>query len=272
MLSKLKLARVPIFISLLSLLIFGSVGMNMSCAPAEGSQGPPGPQGPPGAEGPPGPAGPEGAPGPEGPQGPPGLGDGHSLDASDGSPTDVVYVDSNGNIRIGEQNAPLNLEIAGNIELDGIINTTKVTYSSPRTYYLSIPAEAFVPDRNVDYSTAGGEWGIFIETGEAALVAPVQLPHGVKITKFQVFFFDNSYFRDISIALKYLVLSNGNDYTIAEVDTSDATGHESRVATCNHVVDNSRNSYSVRAHNDLWDGNKYRIMGAVITYELNEAP
>ena len=269
MLSKLKLARVLIFISLL---VFCSIGMNMSCAPAGGSQGPPGSPGPAGAEGPAGPAGPQGLPGAEGPQGPPGIGDGHSLDASDGSPTDVVYVDSNGNIRIGEENAPVSLEMAGDIELDGIINTTKVSYSSPRTYYLSIPAEAFVPDRNVDYSAAGGEWGVFIETGEAELVAPVQLPHGAKITKFQVFFFDNSYISDILVSLKYLVLSKSNDYTIAEVDTSDATGYESRVATCNHIVDNSRNSYSLRAYNDSWDGNKYRIMGAVITYELNEAP
>jgi len=269
MLSKLKSARVLIFISLL---IFGNIGMNMSCAAAEGAQGPPGPQGLPGAEGPAGPAGPAGAPGPEGPPGPPGLGDGHSLDASDGSPTDVVYVDSNGNVSLGKENAPVSLEMVGDFELDGILNTTKVTYSSPRTYYLSIPAEAFVPDRNVDYSNPGGEWGIFIETGEAALVAPVQLPHGAKITKFQVFFFDNSYISDILVSLKYLVLSKSNDYTIAEVDTSDATGYESRVAICNHIVDNSRNSYSLRAYNDSWDGNKYRIMGAVITYELNEAP
>ncbi len=266
MLSKLKLARVLIFISPL---ILCSIGMNMSCAPVGESQGPPGPQGLPGAEGP---AGPQGLPGAEGPQGPPGIGDGHSLDASDGSPTDVIYVDSNGNVSIGKENAPVSLEMAGDIELDGIINTTKVTYSSPRTYYLSIPAEAFVPDRNVDYSAAGGEWGIFIETGEAELVAPVQLPHGAKITKFQVFFFDNYYVSDILISFKYLVLSKSNDFTIAEVDTSDATGYESRVATCNHIVDNSRNSYSIRAYNDEWNGNKYRIMGAVITYELNEAP
>lgn len=269
MLSKLKLARVLIFISLL---IFGSIGMNLSCAPAEGAQGPPGPPGPPGAEGPAGPAGAKGAPGPEGPQGPPGLGDGHSLDASDGSPTDVVYVDSNGNVSLGKETQATKLAVFGDFELDGILNTTKVTYSAPRTYYLSIPAEAFVPDRNVDYSAAGGEWGVFIETGEAALVAPVQLPHGAKITKFQVFFFDNSYVSDILISFKYLVLSKSNDYTIAEVDTSDATGYESRVATCNQIVDNSRNSYSLRAYNDSWDGNKYRIMGAVITYELNEAP
>jgi len=266
MFSNFKSARVLIFISIL---IFCSIGMNMSCASSPGPQGPPGPQGLPGAEGQPGP---QGLPGVAGPQGLPGIGDGHSLDASDGSPTDVVYVDSNGNISIGKENQATKLEVNGDIEADGIINTTKVSYSSPRTYYLSIPAEAFVPDRNVDYSNPGGEWGVFIETGEAGLVAPVQLPHGAKITKFQVFFFDNSYISDILVSLKYLVLSKSNDYTIAEVDTSDATGYESRVATCNHVVDNSRNSYSLRAYNDSWDGNKYRIMGAVITYELNEAP
>jgi len=265
MFSKLKSVRVLIFISLL---ILGSIGMNMSCAQEQGPQGPPGPPGPPGAEGPPGP---EGAPGPEGTQGPPGVGDGHSLDASDGSPTDVVYVDSNGNVSIGKENPATELEVFGDITINGIINTTKVSYSSPRTQYLSIPSEAFVPDRNVDYYTAGGEWGVFIETGEAGLVAPVQLPHGAKITRFQVFFIDNSD-SDISVYLKYLSFPKASDFTIAELDTSDERGYESKVATCNHVVDNSRNCYSVRAYNDSWDGNQCRLVGAVITYELNEAP
>jgi len=265
MFGNFKLARVLIFISIL---IFCSIGMNMSCAPSPGPQGPPGPRGLPGSEGPQGPPGPEGLPGP---QGPPGLGDGHSLDASDGSPTDVVYVDSNGDVRIGEENQATKLEVFGDIKADGIINTTKVSYSSPRTYYLSIPAEAFAPDRNVDYSNPSGEWGIFIETGEAGLVAPVQLPHGSKITRFQVFFVDNSD-SDISIQLKYFSFPKGEDFTLAEVDTSDATGYESRVATLSHVVDNSRNGYSVRAFSDSWDGNQCRLVGAVITYQLNEAP
>ena len=181
-------------------------------------------------------------------------------------------MDSNGNVSLGKETQATKLAVFGDFELDGVLNANKVTYSAPRTYYLSIPAEAFVPDRNVDYSAAGGEWGVFIETGEAELVAPVQLPHGAKITKFQVFFFDNYYASDILISLKYLVLSKSNDFTLAEVDTSDATGYESRVVTLSHVVDNSRNCYSLRAYNDEWDGNKYRIMGAVITYELNEAP
>jgi hypothetical protein len=268
MFRKLKLAKVLIFISIL---LFCSLGMNMSCAQA-GPQGPPGPQGPAGPQGAPGPEGTQGTAGPEGPQGLPGLGDGHSLDASDGSPTDVVYVDSNGYVSIGEGDTAVKFDVSGDIEVNGIINTTKVSYSSPRTYYVSIPAEAFIPERNIDYSILGGEWGIFIETGEAELVAPVHLPHGAKITLFQVFFADYSYSSDISASLEYLVLSDGNDYTLAKVDTTDLRGHESRVATCSHIVDNSRNSYSVRAYNESWDGNQCRLMGAVITYELNEAP
>ena len=57
-----------------------------------------------------GPAGPEGA---QGPMGPPGLGDGHSLDAVDGSPTDAVFVDSDGNVGIGTTSPGALLDIVG---------------------------------------------------------------------------------------------------------------------------------------------------------------
>ncbi len=108
----------------------GGTGAQGSTGPAgatgaTGTQGPVGPTGPPGATGPMGPtgatgatglngatgeAGPTGAPGPigptglrgsTGPTGPAGPGDGHSLDAADGSPTDALYVDNTGYVGVG---------------------------------------------------------------------------------------------------------------------------------------------------------------------------
>jgi hypothetical protein len=47
-----------------------------------------------------------------------GAGDGHSLDADDGSPVDAVYVDSGGDVGIGTTSPQEKLHVAGNIRLD----------------------------------------------------------------------------------------------------------------------------------------------------------
>jgi hypothetical protein len=46
-----------------------------------------------------------------------GLGDGHSLDAADGSPTDAVYVDNDGNVGIGMATPDATLDVLGNLKL-----------------------------------------------------------------------------------------------------------------------------------------------------------
>jgi hypothetical protein len=88
---------------------------------AEGDAGAQGLQGLQGEQGLQGPRGEQGLMGPQGPQGdqgPPGEGDGHSLDAADGSPTDTVYVNDQGKVGIGTTTPNANLEIQGS--LDGL--------------------------------------------------------------------------------------------------------------------------------------------------------
>jgi hypothetical protein len=50
-----------------------------------------------------------------------GAGDGYSLDAADGSPTDVVYVDSNGRVGVGKTTPGEALDVAGSINLTGAL-------------------------------------------------------------------------------------------------------------------------------------------------------
>jgi hypothetical protein len=47
-----------------------------------------------------------------------GAGDGHSLDASDGSPVDAVYVDADGDVGVGTTTPGSELHVAGDIETD----------------------------------------------------------------------------------------------------------------------------------------------------------
>ena len=68
---------------------------------AAGGVGPTGPTGPAGLRGVTGPVGPTGLQGPTGPQGPTGLkAKINALDAADGNPVNVIWVDENGDIEI----------------------------------------------------------------------------------------------------------------------------------------------------------------------------
>jgi len=48
-----------------------------------------------------------------------GNGDGHSLDAADGSPTDALFVDNDGNVGIGTLSPGAELEVAGQLKITG---------------------------------------------------------------------------------------------------------------------------------------------------------
>lgn len=52
------------------------------------------------------------------------LGDGHSLDAADGSQVDAVYVDNSGNVGVGTTTPAGKLDVNGNICLGGVCRTT----------------------------------------------------------------------------------------------------------------------------------------------------
>ena len=52
-----------------------------------------------------------------------GSGDGHSLDAADGDPTDALYVDDDGNVGIGTLTPSEELDVAGDIHASGAITS-----------------------------------------------------------------------------------------------------------------------------------------------------
>jgi hypothetical protein len=174
-----------------------------------------------------------------------------------------------GNVGIGETIPSEKLDVNGNINVSG-----KITYGSPRTHYFVVGGEGFLPDRgNLAYHNSGSNGGAYIESGGPyTLAAPVHLPQGALVTEFKVFFEDNST-SDISASLTRLYLSTGGYATLASVSSSGISGYGSETDdTISYAtIDNTVHGYAVRAYCTSWDGWDLRIMGALITYTIDEA-
>jgi hypothetical protein len=275
-----------------------------------GPEGPAGPQGEPGPVGPAGPQGVQGEPGPmgltglqgltglmgpqgpqgekgdtgdtgtAGPQGPAGptlgicdslgLGSWGGLAAGDAGARPLYNL---GGLGIGTSSPAAKLDVKGDTVIDGTMQTHKVVYAAPRTHYYSVPCGAFVPGTNVDYVSTYGNGGAYINAPiSGAMVAGVYLPHNATITGFTMYFRDDSA-RDITAALERLDYANGGYSTCASVSSAEITGYGSKSISeiSFPVVDNTAYGYDVAAYCSLWPGVNLRIMGAVITYTINEA-
>jgi len=261
----------------------------------EGLVGPIGPQGEPGLMGPTGlqgltglmgsqgpqgekgDTGDTGTAGPQGPAGPTlgicdslGLGSWGGLAAGDAGARPLYNL---GGLGIGTSSPAAKLDVKGDTLIDGTMQTHKVVYAAPRTHYYSVPCGAFVPGTNVDYVNTYGNGGAYINAPiSGAMVACVNLPHNATITGFTMYFRDDST-RDITAALGRLDYANGGYSTCASVSSAEITGYGSKSISeiSFPVVDNTAYGYDVAAYCSLWPGGNLRIMGAVITYTINEA-
>jgi len=165
-------------------------------------------------------------------------------------------------------------DISDDLNVDGDITTDKIIYSSPRTHYYSLGCEDFQPRTDVSY-TIGGNGGAYIESGNNLLNAPVHLPHGATVTEFKVFFYNNSADHYMNVSLKLNRLVDGVYFDLAGVN-SEKTGGSNYYTITNttissEIIDNTDFAYSVHAFSPDWDGSLLKIMGAVITYTIDEA-
>jgi hypothetical protein len=129
-----------------------------------------------------------------------------------------------------------------------------------------------VPGSNVNYQNTYGMGGAYIASGSGALVAAVHLPHGATVTSFKVYFNDTSA-ADMDVWLARLSLAAGGYAILAELSSSGAGGYmnvtDNTIGSA--VIDNTIFGYHVYAFSEGWSSS-LRIMGAVITYTINEAP
>ncbi|MGA1842915.1 MAG: hypothetical protein ACMUIU_20050 [bacterium] len=79
------------------------------------------------------------------------FGDGHSLDAADGTPKDVVYVDDEGNLGIGTTNPGAKLDVRGDLAVDGFADFFGMNWNEKVGWKWNATGWATV----VDYSGSG---------------------------------------------------------------------------------------------------------------------
>jgi hypothetical protein len=159
------------------------------------------------------------------------------------------------------------------VDESGTLTAAKVAYSTPHTRYFVVGGEGFLPTSDVAYSNSGAMGGAYVSSGSVAMAAPVHLPHGAVVTGFKVFFYDNST-SDLTVRLARIPLASGAYFYLGEVNSSGISGWGNRTDTTISyaTVDNSQYSYHVKVYCTSWAGYNLRIMGAVVTYTMSEAP
>jgi len=168
--------------------------------------------------------------------------------------------------------------VAGDFDLRGDLQADSLVYSSPRTHYYHVGGADFKAVISLTpHVSAHGYGGAYIVgPGYGTMVAPVHLPHGATLVELKVFFYDEST-SDLDVKLRSKSLDSGQLSTVlAEVTSSGVSGYDSKSVTVSSsqykVVDNTSRSLLILAWCDDWDDINLRIMGAVITYTITEAP
>ena len=196
----------------------------------------------------------------------------NQLEVQDALGNTSFVVHNTGDVGIGTMSPGAKLDVRGNIKAD------KVVYSSARTYYYAVSGDEFSPRTNSGstYRRGYGNGGAYMLSGpERVMSAGVHLPQGAVITEFEAFFYDSDTGKDLTATLHKKLFTYG--YTpVAEVTSSGISGFGSNSDSSISVpstVDNRTGTYQVHAFAIDWStsGSKLIIMGALVTYTLDEA-
>ncbi len=169
--------------------------------------------------------------------------DGHSLDAADGSPTDVVFVSNSGKVGIGTKSPGAKLDIAGDVRWQ------------PVTRYVTLHPSAFRrrkdTDDPVEITSPLGLRAIpntLEQVTFAFLHAPVNLPDGAVVTSFQYIYVDQLQNFDTTARLRRKHLTDALTTTMASATSSSYSDHirtKTDDTIVDAVIDNSQYVYSV---------------------------
>jgi hypothetical protein len=189
--------------------------------------------------------------------------------------TDHVMSIMGGNVGIGTVSPKSTLQVVGDVNTSG-----NYTYSSPKTYYLELPAAAFNPvfPSDTDNYQNNGCYIYFYSDTSHYLRSPINLPHGAKVTEFRVFAYDNTSVDHMDIAVSLLrrpiyetdVLSMAYfSFTPSGHSDTIQTAYDNTISYA--TIDNQNNQYYCGAHITLsCDGNEHlRFYGCRIQYTMS---
>jgi hypothetical protein len=180
---------------------------------------------------------------------------------------------------------PASTSNMNNVDVTGSLSTDKLTYLQPRTHYYSVPACAFFPTQQlpnvISTSNPYVNYGIGaylnFHNQQGYMNAAINLPDGATLTDFKVHFYvdtqANYYtpYRFITVSLQTMDFYGGFQTIGQQIDSFTISGFGYKNEAINHIIDNSDRAYYICV-DSLWTGSVIQIMGATITYSLNEAP
>lgn len=160
--------------------------------------------------------------------------------------------------------------------VDPALTVNSISYSTPRTHYISVPAEAFVSASGNPVSTSWGQGGAYSLSGTSdAMVAPIFLPDGAIITEFTLYYLDNDATYDMTAALQGRGHTSTSFIRFSNIDTSGTTSSSiqtiSNTLSLAVAVDNSTSNYSIRVFANPWPSTgTLKINSARIAYTISE--
>lgn len=155
----------------------------------------------------------------------------------------------------------------GDVHIDG--NLSWYT----RTSYVSVAPPAFVPDDEAYAYDRDSGPGLKQDSPSAGSIyyAPVSLPHGATVTKFTIYYYDDSTNGEILARLRYSNLGTGS-YAMAEALSADGGYGDTEDTSIDHAeVDNETRAYYVRVQFPAapYSGT-LNFKGVVIEYQYTE--
>lgn len=192
---------------------------------------------------------------------------------------DRLAVSNTGKVGIGTSpTGPETLQVNGAVAATGTVTAQNLTYTAPRTRYLSIGPEAFHPLNHAHPGNFGGEPTsnfAYLDSSVASgyIVAPVHLPHGATITAVTFYIVDSTSAASVRGALLRRPIQYRPTEIISSVDSATASGDPVAYpvfALATPIVDNSAYTYFASAWCSDWQGSSTAIASVVIAYTVTE--
>ncbi|NCD35238.1 MAG: hypothetical protein EOL87_17735 [Spartobacteria bacterium] len=166
--------------------------------------------------------------------------------------------------------------------IGGYMEADAYRFNAPRTNYWSLSGDNFRPRsiNSATYFVSGtANAGAYFSTANTAdddLMAPLHLPHGATIKRFEAHFYDTVATNNLTASI--IVHNKTGLYittSLGQVDSSGISGTGSRSNTVSYAVSNSNFFYEiyVRPTSNKWEtaGSNLRIIGVTVTYTTSEA-